>query len=178
MVQIFTRVYMGGGSFFIQFFANVITNFTLARDLNTFFKKYTSEVEMLHRRKTRLKDFWNFLKWKCRQNRIKLNSMRSLWLCGKKNSNRRSSVKKVFLDRNFAKFAGKHLCQNPFFNKVAGVVKFLRTYFLTEHLQATASKVWKECRTNFRFSNWYFQIKFCFKAKYFFSLPRRFYLCF
>ena len=47
-------MYMGGGSFFIQFFANVITNFTLAGDLNTFFKKYTSKVEMLHRRKTRL----------------------------------------------------------------------------------------------------------------------------
>ena len=55
--------------------------------------------------------------------------------------------------RNFTKFTGKHLCQNIFFNKVAGLkpatllkkrlwhrcfpvnfVKFLRTPFLTEHL--------------------------------------------
>ena len=32
---------------------------------------------------------------------------------------------------NFAKFTGKHLCQSPFFNKVAGLsgtgAKFLRT---------------------------------------------------
>ena len=56
--------------------------------------------------------------------------------------------------RNFAKFTGKHLCQSLFFNKVAGLrpatllkkrlwhrcfpvkfAKFLRTLFLTEHLQ-------------------------------------------
>ena len=29
--------------------------------------------------------------------------------------------------RNFAKFTGKHLCQSLFFNKVAGLAKFLRT---------------------------------------------------
>ena len=43
--------------------------------------------------------------------------------------------------RNFAKFTGKHLCQSLFFNKVAGLAKFLRTPFLTEHLRTTASKV-------------------------------------
>ena len=53
--------------------------------------------------------------------------------------------------KNFAKVTGKHLCQSLFFNKVAGLAKFLRTPFLTEHLRATASKVWKECRINFRF---------------------------
>ena len=48
--------------------------------------------------------------------------------------------------RNFAKFTGKHLCQDLFFDKVAGLrlwhrcfsvnfVKFLRTHFLTEHVQ-------------------------------------------
>ena len=56
--------------------------------------------------------------------------------------------------RNFAKFAGKHLCPSLFFNKVAGLrsaillkkrlwhscfpvtlIKFLRTPFLTEHLR-------------------------------------------
>ena len=49
--------------------------------------------------------------------------------------------------RNFTKFTGKHLCQSLFFNKVAGLrpkswhrcfpvnfVKFLRTYFFTEHV--------------------------------------------
>ena len=60
--------------------------------------------------------------------------------------------------RNFAKFTGKHLCQRLLFNKVASLglqlyqkkslwhrclpvnfVKFLRTYFFTEHLWATAS---------------------------------------
>ena len=52
--------------------------------------------------------------------------------------------------RNFAKFTRNHLCQNLFFNKVAGnfiekgtltqefslnFEKFLRTTFLTEHLR-------------------------------------------
>ena len=60
---------------------------------------------------------------------------------------------KKAVQRNFAKFTGKHLCQCLFFNKVAGlspasllkrrywhmcfpvnVAKFLRTPFLTEHL--------------------------------------------
>ena len=35
-------------------------------------------------------------------------------------SHRRCSAKKGFL-RNFAKFTGKHLCQNLFFNKAAGL---------------------------------------------------------
>ena len=69
--------------------------------------------------------------------------------------NIRSSRPEVFCKkgvlRNFAKFAGKHLCQSPFLNKVAGIrpatilkkrfrhryfpvnfVKFLRTPFFTE----------------------------------------------
>ena len=33
--------------------------------------------------------------------------------------------------RNFAKFRGKHLCQSLFFNKAAGLAKFLRAPFLT-----------------------------------------------
>ena len=53
--------------------------------------------------------------------------------------------------RDFAKFTGKRLCQSPFFNKVAGLTKCLRISFLTGHLRATASKVCKECRINFRF---------------------------
>ena len=58
----------------------------------------------------------------------------------------RSSHPEVFYKkgvlRNFMKFKGKHLCQGLFFNKAAGLrcfpvnfVKFLRTPFLTEHLQ-------------------------------------------
>ena len=66
---------------------------------------------------------------------------------------RRCSVKKLLL-KSLAKFTGKHLCQNLFFNKVAGlrsvallkkglwhrcfvvnVVKFLRITFLIEHLR-------------------------------------------
>ena len=35
-----------------------------------------------------------------------------------RSSHRRCSVKKGVL-RNFAKFTGKHLCQNLFFNKIA-----------------------------------------------------------
>ena len=65
----------------------------------------------------------------------------------------RCSVKKGVL-RNFTKFTGKHLCQSPFFNKVADLrpeillekrlwhrcfsvnfAKFLRTSFLIEHLR-------------------------------------------
>ena len=64
----------------------------------------------------------------------------------------RCSVKKG-VPRNLAKFTGKKLCQNLFFNKVGGLrpatlfkkrlwqwyfpvnfAKFLRTTFLTEHL--------------------------------------------
>ena len=66
-------------------------------------------------------------------------------------------MKKGVLE-NFAKLTGKHLCQNLFFNKVAGIrpatllkkrfwhrcfpmnfAKFLGTTFFTEHLWMTAS---------------------------------------
>ena len=53
----------------------------------------------------------------------------------------RSSRQEVFCKkgvlRNFAKFTGKHLCQSLFFNRCFSVnfAKFLRTTFLTEHLQ-------------------------------------------
>ena len=71
----------------------------------------------------------------------------------------RSSHREVFYKkcvlRNFAKFTGKHLCQGLFFHKVAdhrpvtllkrrfrhrcfpvNFAKFLRTFFLTEHLRS------------------------------------------
>ena len=66
-------------------------------------------------------------------------------------------MKKGVLE-NFAKLTGKHLCQNLFFNKVAGIrpatllkkrpwhrcfptnfAKFLGTTFFTEHIWMTAS---------------------------------------
>ena len=62
-----------------------------------------------------------------------------------RNNHRRCSIKKGVLD-NFAKCTGKHLCQSPFFNKVAGLSlflvnfwKLLRTVF-TEHIRATTSE--------------------------------------
>ena len=77
----------------------------------------------------------------------------SLILSKDRSSHQRYSMKKGVL-RNFAKFIAKHLCQSFFFNKVAGLrpatlskkrlwhrcstekfAKFLRTPFLTEHLQ-------------------------------------------
>ena len=62
--------------------------------------------------------------------------------------------------RNFAKFIGKHLCQGPLFNKVAGLrpatllinnetlvqvfscefCEMFKNTFFTEHLWATASE--------------------------------------
>ena len=46
--------------------------------------------------------------------------------------------------RNFAKFTGKHLCKNFFFNKVTPVFScefwdISKNTFSTEHLQTTAS---------------------------------------
>ena len=37
-----------------------------------------------------------------------------------RSSHQRCSIKKKAVLKNFAKFTGKHLCQRPFFNKVAG----------------------------------------------------------
>ena len=78
-----------------------------------------------------------------------------------RNFSSRSSRPEVFCKkgvlRNFTKFAGKHLCQSLFFNKVAGLrpatllkerlwhrcfpvnfVEFLRTSFFIEHLPLAA----------------------------------------
>ena len=66
------------------------------------------------------------------------------------NSHRRCFAKKSIL-KNFTKFAGRHLCQSLFFNKVAGqetlaqvfpheFCEIFKNTFFTEHLRATASK--------------------------------------
>ena len=75
-----------------------------------------------------------------------------------RSSHRRCSVRKGVV-RNFAKFAGKHLCQSLFFNKVfllkktlwhrcfpVNFTKFLRTPFFTERLWATASELFAKIR--------------------------------
>ena len=73
-----------------------------------------------------------------------------------RSSHQRCSVRKSVL-RNFAKFTGKHLCQNLFFNKVADLAcnfikkenlaqvfssefcEISKNTFFTEHLLTTAS---------------------------------------
>ena len=67
----------------------------------------------------------------------KIEVSEELWLCGEKNSHGRCSVKQTFLE--ISKNSQEHIpVQSLFFNKVAGLVKFLRTPFLTEHLRVTA----------------------------------------
>ena len=48
----------------------------------------------------------------------------------------RSSLPEVFCKRgvleNLAKFTGKHLCQSPFFNKVAGLCNFIKKETLSQ----------------------------------------------
>ena len=51
-----------------------------------------------------------------------------------RNSRPEVFYQKAFLS-NFTKFTRNHLCQSLFFNKVAGISKFLRTPLLTEHLR-------------------------------------------
>ena len=54
-----------------------------------------------------------------------------------RNSHQRCSMKKSVL-RNFTKFAGKHLCQSLFFNKVGGLrpefCEISKNTFFAEHL--------------------------------------------
>ena len=137
-------------STFVEFFAIAITNFTPTCEIWTHFLKIIHQKWKYYRKKNKiLKDFKYFLISKCRQNPINLNSVRNLWLCGKKNSRWRCSVKRVFLE--ISQTSQESLCARvSFANIVAGLAKVLRILFLTEHLWETASKVWKECRINFR----------------------------
>ena len=78
--------------------------------------------------------------------------------------------------RNFAKFAGKHLCQSLFFNKVGTLFKkrlwhrcfpvnfgkFLRTPYFTEHLQTTASKCSNHLR-NRKMASFFFNSNYLFQ---------------
>ena len=68
---------------------------THLRELNAFFKKiYIKSGKITEKKNKTLTDFWYLLISKCSQNRIKLNSVRSLWLCGKKTSHWMCSVKR------------------------------------------------------------------------------------
>ena len=71
-----------------------------------------------------------------------------------RSSHRRCSVKKCILEKVFAKFNGKHLCQRLYFNKVAGLkavkqrlaqvfscefIEISKNTFITEDLRTTGS---------------------------------------
>ena len=58
--------------------------------------------------------------------------------CLKCRSSHRSCSLRKGVFRNFAKFAGKHLCRSVFLNKVAGLRRGVLSFF-TEHLRTTAS---------------------------------------
>ena len=83
-----------------------------------------------------------------------------------RSSHQRCSVRKVIL-RNFAKFAGKHLCQSLFLTKLLAACNFItketlaqvfscefceisKNTFFTEHLWVTASVC--SCRKSFKLS--------------------------
>ena len=109
----------------MQFFGIVITNFTLVR-FEHFFKKLY------------IKSGNNIDKISTKSNKIELSEeFMVMW----KEDRPPELFCKKRVHRNFAKFTRKHLSQSLFFNKVAGLAKFLRTLFLTEHLWVTASKV-------------------------------------
>ena len=56
-----------------------------ARFEHVFFKIYIKSGNITEKKNKTLQDFLYFLTSKCQQNWMKLNSMRSLWLCGEKN---------------------------------------------------------------------------------------------
>ena len=103
---------------------------SLARFENIFLKMSIKSGNITEKKNKTLKDFLYFLIPKRQEDRMKLNSVRSLWLCGKKNSHRRCSVKKVFLE--ILQNSEENTCARAsFFNKAAGLAKFLRAPFLT-----------------------------------------------
>ena len=84
---------------FRSVFCYCYTNFTLTCEIWTrFLKNIHQKWKYYREEKQDFERFFIFLISKCRQNQMKLNSVRSLWLCGKKNSYRRCSVKKTFLE--------------------------------------------------------------------------------
>ena len=70
---------------FRPIFSIVITNFTLTCEIWTCFLKNIKSGNINEKKNKTLKDFQYFLILKCRENWIKLNSVRSLSLCGETN---------------------------------------------------------------------------------------------
>ena len=88
------------------------------RDLNTFFKKYTSKGEIYREEKQDFERFLIFfnMKMSAKSNKVELSDeLIDMW---KEEQSPEVLCKKGVL-RNFAKFTGKHLCQSLYFDKVA-----------------------------------------------------------
>ena len=132
-----------------------------------FLKKYTKNIHQKWKYyREQKQDFERFLiflniKMSAKSNKIELSEeFIAMW---KEDQPPGVFCKKGVL-RNFAKFTGKHLCQSLFFNKVAGLAKFLRTP------PSDCFQSLKRMSDKFQFfSNWFFQIKLCFKCKTLFS---------
>ena len=78
------------------------------RDLNKFFKKYTSNLEILQRRKTRFLIFLN-IKMSAKSNKIELSEeFMAVWI---EKQPPEVFCKKGVL-RNFVKFTGKHVLES------------------------------------------------------------------
>ena len=114
------------------FFSNFINNFTLTCEIWTrfFFLIYYKSGNITEKKNKTLKDFHYFLISKCRQNQIKLELSEEIMVMWREKQSPEVFCEKGIL-RNFAKLTGKHLCQSLFFNKAAGLSKFIRTRFLT-----------------------------------------------
>ena len=78
------------------------------RDLNKFFKKYTSNLEILQRRKTRFLIFLN-ITMSAKSNKIELSE--EFMAVGKEKQPPEVFCKKGVL-RNFVKFTGKHVLES------------------------------------------------------------------
>ena len=111
--------------------------------------------------------------------RLTLNMFRetSLWINPRSN-HRRCSMKKVVLE-NFAKFTGKHLCQGPFFNNVAGMpatllkkcfpvnfAKFSRKLFLQNTPGGCLCNPVKCCKIHMVKSTYNNIAKYCLSCQY------------
>ena len=95
-----------------------------------FFLIYYKSGNITEKKNKTLKDFHYFLISKCRQNQIKLELSEEIMVMWREKQSPEVFCEKGIL-RNFAKLTGKHLCQSLFFNKAAGLSKFIRTRFLT-----------------------------------------------
>ena len=114
-----------------NFLLFAITNFTLTCEIwKHFFKNVHQKWKYYREEKQDFERFFIFLNTKTsgRSNEIELSEeFMVMW----KEEQPSEVFRKKGVLRNFAKFRGKHLCQSLFFNKAAGLAKFLRAPFLT-----------------------------------------------